>query len=93
MCLTALQLTKKQDTTPPLLVLNEPSLLVAQCGALPSVPLVTATDACDATPRVTLNVTRVNNACMGNYSLERTWTATDDCGNKANTTQRVIVQV
>ena len=31
-------------------------------------------------------------ACPGNYSVTRTWTATDDCGNFSTASQTITVQ-
>ena len=30
--------------------------------------------------------------CPGNYSVTRTWTATDDCGNTATCSRTIVVQ-
>ena len=41
----------------------------------------TATDTCDATVTLTFTSDDSRGTCAGGYSVTRTWTATDDCGN------------
>ncbi len=84
-------ITYKQDTTPPVFS-AVPATLFASCDNLPPVPTVTATDGCDpGLLAVTYgSVTNAGN-CAGSYSIVRTWTATDACGNPGSTTQTVVV--
>ena len=51
-----------------------------------------ATDNCDATPTLNLvsDVTTPGN-CPGTYSVTRTWTANDGCGNATNRSQVITV--
>lgn len=51
------------------------------------------TDGCDNNPEVTSvdNIT-VPGSCPFNYTLERTWTVTDACGNSFSDVQTIIVQ-
>ncbi|NBL66130.1 hypothetical protein GV828_13095, partial [Flavobacterium sp. NST-5] len=44
------------------------------------------------TASVTFEEVRNNGTCAGNYSLSRTWTATDLCGNSVSHTQIVTVE-
>ncbi|SFZ91470.1 gliding motility-associated C-terminal domain-containing protein [Flaviramulus basaltis] len=77
-----------QDTTPP--VLDLPVNLTAQCSDDLS-PIIfgtaTATDNCDSSPIVAFNDVRTDGACSGTYTITRTWTATDACGNIATANQ------
>src|SRR5207237_514704 len=52
----------------------------------------TASDACDPAPVVSFAETRTDGACAGSYTLTRTWTATDACGNASTATQTIAVE-
>jgi hypothetical protein len=82
-----------QDTTAPVLS-GVPASLTVECGSVPAAPQVTVTDSCDTTvPSVaSMTETRTNGACLNTYTLTRTWTATDGCGNKATGTQVITVK-
>ncbi|MFV5693802.1 HYR domain-containing protein, partial [Flavobacterium sp. LT1R49] len=87
----ATQTIKIQDRTAP--VLSEaPANVTAECSAVPAAATLTATDNCDATPVVTFNEVKTNGNCASNYTLTRTWTATDVCGNTASKSQVITVQ-
>ncbi len=88
---SASQTITVQDTTPPVLA-GVPANVTVQAGALPTAPLVTATDNADPAPLVTLTETTVTNGDSQSYTLVRTWTATDACGNYASTAQTITVQ-
>jgi hypothetical protein len=79
------------DDVPPDLV-GVPGDATVECDAVPPPAPVTAVDACDAVPVVELLERRVDGDCPGRYTLIRTWTATDHCGNLASATQVVIVR-
>ena len=78
------------DTTAPTLV-DVPADATVECDAVPAAADVTATDNCDAAPVVTLEETITPGACTGQYTITRTWTATDDCGNSSSATQTINV--
>jgi len=88
---SANQILTIQDVTAPTLS-GVPANVTVQCSAVPAPATVTASDACDASPTVTLSESTVAGSCAGNYVLTRTWTATDDCGNSANASQVITVQ-
>lgn len=79
-----------QDTTKPVLI-GVPSDAVADCSSIPAPAPVTAMDTCDASPIV--NLVSVTNAggCTGNYSIVRTWIATDSSGNTNTASQTITV--
>ncbi|TJY34024.1 gliding motility-associated C-terminal domain-containing protein [Pontimicrobium aquaticum] len=80
-----------QDTTAPTFVEALPENVTVECDAVPTTETLTATDNCgDAT--VTFNETRNDGDCESNYTLVRTWTATDACGLETVHTQTITVQ-
>ncbi len=93
---TVRQVVTVQDTTRPVFVLPVPVDTTVNCNAVPTQPDINANDNCSAQNRVTIvkNERRENiaGACVNNYRLIRTWTATDECGNSAVLTQVVTVQ-
>lgn len=89
MCYARLTL---QDVDAPVLQ-GVPADATVQCAAVPKPAAVTADDTCDVEPQVDLSVVRVDGACADRYTLARTWTATDACGNTASGVQNVVVQV
>ncbi len=87
---TASQIITVQDKTPPTLA-GVPANILAGCSEIPVAATVTATDNCDAHPN--LNLVEINTAGSGaTYTLTRTWTASDVCGNSATASQVVTVQ-
>ena len=88
---TAAQVISVQDLNAPMLM-NVPMNTTLSCdAALPSATVVTAMDNCDAAPRVTFADVRANGYCPNSYTLARTWTATDACGNSSTASQVIIV--
>ena len=67
-----------------------PANLTIACGAaIPATPVVTATDNCDTYVPVTYNQVSTGPVCP--YTITRTWTAVDDCGNPQTHTQVITV--
>jgi hypothetical protein len=62
----------------------------ATCDKIPSPPNVCCSDNCNGTS-LTYSQVRVNGSCDHQYTLVRTWTCTDICGNNAVATQTVNV--
>ncbi|MFV5700220.1 PKD domain-containing protein, partial [Flavobacterium sp. ZT3R17] len=87
----AIQTIKIQDKTAPILS-EAPADVTAECSAVPAAATLTATDNCDAVPVVTFKEVRTDGNCASNYTLTRTWTATDVCGNTASKAQVITVQ-
>ena len=86
---TAIQKISVIDNIAPALI-NVPSDLTLNCGeTIPNVN-VTATDNCDPLVAVVKTENTILGNCEFNYTLLRTWTATDDCGNTKVATQKII---
>ncbi len=80
-----------QDTTAP--VLTVPASVTVECNEIPAVGVPTATDNCDATVTIVYDgETKTNGICEDTYTLTRTWTATDNCGNATSLSQTINVQ-
>jgi hypothetical protein len=84
------QVITVHDTTAPDLS-AAPADTTVECNAVPPAAQLTASDNCDPNPSVTFNESRANGTCADNYTLSRTWTATDRCGNHSSKTQVITV--
>ncbi len=79
------------DVTAPLFVPIPNDTLYCPDTAL-VVPKNYVSDNCDTALTLVRTSTVTALPCPGNYTLLVTWTATDDCGNAATTTQIVVVR-
>jgi YVTN family beta-propeller protein len=86
---TAAQVLTVVDRTPPTLA-GVPADATVECDAVPPPPAVTASDACGPAS-LTPGETRVPGRCPAEYTLRRTWTASDDCGNATTAAQVLTV--
>ncbi|MDI5899538.1 gliding motility-associated C-terminal domain-containing protein, partial [Flavobacterium yafengii] len=87
---THTQIVTVEDTTAPIFVEALPTNVTVQCSNVPTASTLTATDNCgDAT--VTYNQTSTPGLCAGAYTLTRTWTAKDACGNASTATQTINI--
>ena len=85
-------ITVEGDSENPVLN-NVPSDVTYECSSVPTITdPVTATDNCDAVVDVTLSETTIPGVCAASYTLERVWTAVDDCGNSAVATQNITIE-
>jgi gliding motility-associated-like protein len=80
------------DTVPPAFVETTPADITVSCDAVPTAATLTATDNCSANVTVTMAETTAAGTCPASYTLTRTWSATDECGNTATTSQIITVQ-
>ncbi|MEO5788439.1 gliding motility-associated C-terminal domain-containing protein [Gelidibacter sp.] len=86
-----IQIIKVQDVTAP--VFGElPAESTVECGSTYAFAPATATDTCDSEVALTYEDVTVAGACDNNYSITRTWTATDACGNTSTASQTINVQ-
>jgi hypothetical protein len=80
-----------QDTTAPVFTTAAPANVTVECNMVPAQPDLAATDNCSANVTVTKAEQRINGTCASSYTLIRTWTATDECGNDTTITQTITV--
>jgi hypothetical protein len=87
---TASQTINVVDNTPPVIsgVGDDGSV---ECPAEPVFSDPTATDACDENPSLAFEDVVTPGDCPQEYSVTRTWTATDDCGNSSTASQTINV--
>lgn len=62
------------------------------CPSTPEFSSPTATDAQDGAAVVSYSDVRTDGQCAGSYSVTRTWTATDKCGNSSSASHTINVQ-
>ena len=88
---SASQTISVSDNTAPILV-GVPAKTTATCTSISELPVanVTATDNC-GTATVVMSETTTAGNCPGNYTITRTWTATDQCGNTSSASQTISV--
>jgi gliding motility-associated-like protein len=86
---THTQTIVQTDAGPPVFS-NVPGDTTAECGQLPT-DSPSISDDCDPDPQLNLSSAIIPGNCPGNYTLIRTWLATDDCGNVATTSQTIQV--
>ena len=88
---SATQLVTVTDTSVPTFS-NVPANITVECDVVPAPVAPTANDNCSGPITPVLNETRVDGNCPANYTLQRTWTASDECGNSNSVTQTVTVR-
>ncbi|UTN03422.1 gliding motility-associated C-terminal domain-containing protein [Flavobacterium bizetiae] len=80
-----------EDTTAPVFVETLPANIVVDCAIeIPVAPTLTAVDNCSVA-NVVYDEVKIDGNCSGNYQLQRTWTASDSCGNETVYTQVITV--
>ncbi|MCH8991208.1 MAG: hypothetical protein IIA44_05590, partial [Acidobacteria bacterium] len=62
-----------------------------ECPAAPVFSNPAAVDSCDPAPTLTYQDVRTAGACPQKYSVRRTWTAADACGNTSTASQTITV--
>ncbi len=87
---TAQKVVEVVDTTNPEFVALPQDLEVSCDQPLPAIANVEATDNCGSAS-VVFNETVFDGPCAQTYSIERSWTATDACGNVSVHTQFIYV--
>jgi hypothetical protein len=87
---TSIQTITVQDTTAPVLS-GVPENATVECSNVPTPSSdVTATDNCGSST-ITFNEVLTPGSCDGEYTLTRTWTATDDADNASSLSQVISV--
>jgi hypothetical protein len=79
------------DTTAPAFNEALPMDATVECDAVPAAAVLTATDNCQDVS-VSFSESREDGDCDANYTLTRTWSVADDCGNASSHTQTLTVQ-
>lgn len=75
-------------------VISCPDNVTIECTANPLPPntgTATATDNCDGTPTIDFDDVTLGGSCPQEYTITRTWSATDDCGNTSTCVQTIVV--
>ena len=84
---TASQTLNVVDTTPPVFN-NIPADATIDCGSIPALDILSASDNCDENVDVTFNE-EISEGCP--YTITRTWTATDNCANSTSASQVLTI--
>ncbi len=89
---TKVQYITVKDSKIPIFTVK-PSNITASCSNVPS-SIPTVTDNCTKSSDIILmqSNTKINGNCEGNYTIKRSWTAIDKCGNRAYHTQYIYVK-
>ncbi|TJY34021.1 gliding motility-associated C-terminal domain-containing protein [Pontimicrobium aquaticum] len=61
------------------------------CSETPNFAQPTFTNSCSNSITLTYNDTNISGACDGDYSINRTWTATDECGYTSTASQTINI--
>ncbi|MFN0013466.1 MAG: HYR domain-containing protein, partial [Saprospiraceae bacterium] len=90
----SIQVITINDTTKPVLIgtANADDESVDCAADVPAVAAITATDNCGEPITVDFSEVEVPGACVNQYSIVRTWTAEDDCGNSTQHVQTITVE-
>ena len=83
------QVIMVEDTTAPVFTMV-PEDYTAECDAEHPMLDAEAMDACGSVS-LSLDTDTDYNGCFSSYTITRTWTATDDCGNSSNATQVITI--
>nr|MBA3285775.1 T9SS type A sorting domain-containing protein [Nitrosopumilus sp.] len=65
---------------------------IVECPATPVFSTPTVSDDCDINAALTFTDVTTQGNCASNYSITRTWTAFDVCGNSSTTSQTITVE-
>ncbi|MEO7175237.1 MAG: ice-binding family protein [Saprospiraceae bacterium] len=80
------------DNISPVITCPVNRTLTCTQGTTPAITgSASATDICDLAPVVTYSDITINGACLQNYTISRTWRATDACGNTSTCIQSISV--
>ncbi|OYX80018.1 MAG: hypothetical protein B7Y83_18905, partial [Flavobacteriales bacterium 32-34-25] len=85
------KLIRNNDTSAPV-ISQLPGETTINCPVKPEFTQATATDNVDTSVTLTFEDVTTQGQCAGSYSVTRTWTAVDDCGNTTTKSQKINVQ-
>jgi hypothetical protein len=68
------------------------SAMTIECPAVPQFSNPTVSDACDSNVSMSFADVTTPGSCAGSYSVTRTWTAVDACGNSSSASQTITVE-
>ncbi|AUP77204.1 gliding motility-associated C-terminal domain-containing protein [Flavivirga eckloniae] len=88
---SAQQEISTSDSIAPDFVEQLPQDITVECSTVPAAVTLTATDNC-GNATVEFTEARTNGNCPNNYTITRTWVATDDCGLTNTHIQTITVQ-
>ena len=87
---TVSQVITVVDTTAPVLV-GVPENVTVPCNMIPDAPEVYAVDSCNEGTELTVAFEETADGSGCDYTITRTWTADDGCGNVSALTQTIVV--
>ena len=79
------------DTTPPTFDQTCPTDITVPCDSISAPAVLTASDNCDPAVDVVFTADTTAGGCAQEYTITRTWTATDACDNSTQCVQLVTV--
>src|SRR5690606_8556677 len=86
-----LQIIEVVDTSAPEFT-DVPEDMTVECSDIPAPYNVSAEDNCSEIVSITMDEITEPGECTGEYTIIRTWTAIDECGNSASYTQVINVE-
>ncbi len=88
-----IQVITIEDTQAPVFVEVLPIDTTVSCDNVPSAAILTASDSCDTNVAVVFNEQITDtDSCGSNYTITRTWSASDCAGNPVSHTQVITVE-
>lgn len=88
-----IQVIKVEDVTAPNLVTDYDAEITITCDNIPDVPSLIFEDGCSNEINIQFNETSTTPDSDQKYVITRTWTVADSCGNEAEHTQTINVNV
>ncbi|MBL6646212.1 MAG: hypothetical protein ISP55_07160, partial [Flavobacteriales bacterium] len=89
---TATQLITVVDDLAPVFTSTLPNDTTVDCGSIPAALTLTATDTCDTEVSISVDDVTSPGPCVFSYTITRTYTAVDDCGNETPHVQVITVE-
>ncbi len=86
----ATRLITVEDYSAPIIT-DSPDDLTVECGSIPAETPPTFADGCTDALTITFHEQQAFDSCIGAYTLVRTWTAQDSCGNDTSFAQSIFV--